>query len=166
MRVLGIDPGSVVSGYGVLDVAAQGVFSIVALGVLRAPRGRALPERLVHLRSLLDGLLDRFAPDEVAIEQPFVGRNVRSAFVVGEARGVALVSAAGRGLPVHQYAPRQVKMAVAGHGGAGKAEVARMLALHLTLPPGVVESDATDALAVALCHALYQHATAVGLGKT
>jgi crossover junction endodeoxyribonuclease RuvC len=130
------------------------------------PRAEALPDRLVRLQGLLNDLIDHLAPDEVAIEQPFVARNVRSAFVVGEVRGVALLAAAGRGLPVHQYSPARVKMTVAGHGGAGKTEVARSLALHLSLPPGAVPLDATDALAVALCHALHQRAAAAGLTKT
>lgn len=153
MRVLGIDPGTQVAGYGAVDVnQTDGALSVAALGIFKMPRRAPLEERLLSLRDQIEALLEELHPDEVAIEQPFVARNVRSAFAIGEARGVALLSAAARKLPVHQYPPTTVRVTVAGHGGASKNDVARMLALHFPLPDNDLPADATDALAVALCH--------------
>lgn len=153
MRILGIDPGTHVAGYGAVDLnESNGTMVVATIGVFKMPRRDSLTQRLLSLRDQLDALLERLRPDEVAVEEPFVARNVRSAFAIGEARGVALLSAAARHIPVHQYPPATVKSTVAGHGGATKAELARMLRLHIALPETDLPTDATDALAVALCH--------------
>jgi crossover junction endodeoxyribonuclease RuvC len=164
MRVLGIDPGTQVAGYGILDITdGDGQVSLVAIGAFRLPRKEPLTARLLALRDNLESLLDEVRPDEVAVEAPFVATNVRAAFAIGEARGVALLSAAARHLPVHQYPPATVKQTVAGHGGATKADIARMVALHVALPEQSLPADATDAMAVALCHAFHVRSTARGL---
>ncbi|MBI4329256.1 MAG: crossover junction endodeoxyribonuclease RuvC [Chloroflexi bacterium] len=153
MRVLGIDPGTVVMGYGVLDLLADEV-SLVESGVLRASPRLPLPQRLLHLQQGLDALLDRLVPEAVAVERPFVARNVRSAFAIGEARGIALLAAAKRGLPIAEYPPARVRSEVSGYGGSDKAQVARVLGLQLGVSLEGSRLDATDALAVALCHIL------------
>ena len=154
-RVLGIDPGTHVAGYGALDVREDGgQHAFVECGVVRLKRDDPLELRLLELRTQLIGIVSRLSPDAIAIESPFVGRNVKAAFSVGEARGVALVIAAEHGIPVRQYAPAQVKSTVAGHGRATKQDVERLLRLQVTMPEGRVPADATDALAVAMCDAV------------
>ena len=154
-RVLGIDPGTRVAGYGALDVRRDGrPHDFVECGVIRLKAKDALEFRLLHLRNQLIEIVERLAPDAIAIERPFVGQNAQAAFSIGEARGVALVVAAERGIPVQQYPPAQVKSTVAGHGGASKQDVERMLRLQIAMPPGDVPQDATDALAVAMCDAV------------
>ena len=154
-RVLGIDPGTHVAGYGVLDTKDDGSpHSFVECGVVRLKRDDPLELRLLRLREGLLEIVGRLSPDAIAIESPFVGRNVKAAFAVGEARGVALVIAAERGIPVRQYAPAQVKSTVAGHGRATKQDVDRLLRMQVTMPETNVPADATDALAVAMCDAV------------
>jgi len=149
-RVLGIDPGSRVVGWGVVEPRGSGV-GHVAHGVLRLDASAALEVRLVELFARLSETLLRHAPTAVAVEGVFTFRNARSALVLGQARGVALLVAARAGLPVFEYAPALVKRAI-GVGGAGPKEaVARAVSgfLGLTSAP---RADATDALAVAVCH--------------
>ena len=154
-RVLGIDPGTHIAGYGVLDTQDDGsAHSFVECGVVRLKRDDPLELRLLRLREGLLEIVGRLSPDAIAIESPFVGRNVKAAFAVGEARGVALVIAAERGIPVRQYAPAQVKSTVAGHGRATKQDVDRLLRMQVTMPETNVPADATDALAVAMCDAV------------
>ena len=154
-RVLGIDPGTHIAGYGALDIHNDGSpHTFVECGVVRLKRDDPLELRLFELRTRLLEIVARLKPDAMAIESPFVGRNVQAAFSIGEARGVALVIAAERGIPVRQYAPAQVKSTVAGHGRATKKDVDRLLRLQVTLPEGKVPADATDALAVAMCDAV------------
>ena len=155
-RVLGIDPGTHIAGYGALDVRDDGSpHSFVECGVVRLKRDDPLEIRLLQLREGLLEIVGRLNPDAIAIESPFVGRNVQAAFSVGEARGVALVIAAERGIPVRQYAPAEIKSTVAGHGRATKQDVERLLRLQVTMPEGKVPADATDALAVAMCDAVH-----------
>ena len=149
-RVLGIDPGSRVVGWGVVESRGAGV-GHVAHGILRLDASAALEVRLVELFARLSETLLRHAPTAVAVEGVFAFRNARSALVLGQARGVALLVAARAGLPVFEYAPALVKRAI-GVGGAGRKEaVARAVSgfLGLTSAP---RTDATDALAVAVCH--------------
>lgn len=155
-RVLGIDPGTHIAGYGVLDTRDDGSpHSFVECDVIRLNRDDPLEIRLLRLREGLMEVVDRLGPDAIAVESPFVGRNVQAAFSVGEARGVALVIAAERGIPVRQYAPAQVKSTVAGHGRATKQDVERLLRLQVMMPEDKVPADATDALAVAMCDAVH-----------
>ncbi len=155
-RVLGIDPGTHVAGYGALDTRDDGSsHSFVECGVVRLKRDDPLEIRLLRLRERLLDVVGRLSPDAIAIESPFVGRNVKAAFSVGEARGVALVIAAERGIPVRQYAPAEIKSTVAGHGRATKQDVDRLLRLQVKMPDGKVPADATDALAVAMCDAVH-----------
>jgi crossover junction endodeoxyribonuclease RuvC len=150
MKILGIDPGTQVAGYGVIETDGRDVRAL-DYGVIRAA-DRPLPERL---RVIYDGLLaimERFQPDVVAVEGAFFGKNVRSALKIGEGRGVALLAAASRGLEVAEYAPAEVKKAVVGSGRAHKSQVQQMVRLYLALREVPSPEDAADALAIAICH--------------
>ncbi len=151
MRVLGIDPGTVRMGYGVLE-QVDNVISVREWGVLEAPSRLPMEKRLVKLYAGLLALIDHSQPDQAAIEEPFVHSNVRSAMMIGEAKAVAILAVAGRGLPVFHYAPRQVKQAVTGHGGSDKEQVQEMVRLQLGMADPPTPLDASDAIAVALCH--------------
>ncbi len=149
-RILGIDPGSRYTGYGIIDVES-GNSRLVAHGRVVAGSGE-LRERLLKIDAELDRLLGEFGPVEAAFEEVFVSRNVRSALILGHARGVALCAVARAGLPVSEYAASQVKMALTGSGRADKDQVQHMVRVMLNLQESLAE-DASDALAVALTHA-------------
>jgi crossover junction endodeoxyribonuclease RuvC len=152
VNVLGIDPGLANTGYGL--VARRGP-RFVALdgGVVRTPAGAPLERRLTTLFAEVDELLERHRPEAVALEDLFFGANARSAFAVGQARGVVLLAAGRRGVPCASYTPQQVKQAVCGTGRAAKDQVARMVCTLLGLPDEPLPDHATDALAVGVCHA-------------
>jgi crossover junction endodeoxyribonuclease RuvC len=149
-RILGLDPGSQRTGYGILDCTAAGQ-QHVANGCINVTGG-ALSTRLRGIFEAISALIQEHRPDEIAIERVFVHRNPDSALKLGQARGAALCAAVALGAEAHEYAPRAIKLAVTGYGAADKRQVARMVAALLTLGtlPG---ADAADALAVALCHA-------------
>jgi crossover junction endodeoxyribonuclease RuvC len=152
MRTLGIDPGTAIMGWGVVDEQA-GQLSLVAVGALTTPAGMPQPERL---RILYDGLRELIAthrPDTAAIEELFFGKNVNTALTVGQARGIALLAMQQAGLPISEYKPLVVKQAVAGYGGADKRQMQEMVRLTLGLAAAPKPDDAADALAVAICHA-------------
>ena len=150
VRILGIDPGSRHTGFGLIEVAGAKsrciTHDVIRLG--EAP----LPERLLRLMQRLRALITEYRPDEVAMEQVFVRRNVASALVLGQARGVAICSVAEAGLPLHEYAPASIKQAIAGSGRAEKPQIQHMVKVLLNLSAKPQE-DAADALACALCHA-------------
>ena len=149
-RVLGIDPGLAVTGFGVVDGDARGAAIAIDMGAIRTRRPRSRPERLGEIFDRVGELIDRHHPDELAIELQHVAENVRSAMTIGEARAAALVAAATRGLPVYQYQPSEVKESVTGHGGAPKEQVREMVQVHLALSDAPSPLDASDALAIAL----------------
>ena len=151
MRVLGVDPGTINMGYGVLDDSDAGP-SLVSCGVLKAPSSRPIPERLHRLYTGLRELIDHYSPDEVAVEEPFVHKSIRSAMLIGQANAVAILAATEANSGVFQYSPRQVKMAVTGHGGSDKEQVREMVRLQLDLDSYPDSLDASDAVAIALCH--------------
>jgi crossover junction endodeoxyribonuclease RuvC len=148
MRVLGVDPGTVATGWGVVE-AEGGNARCVASGVIRL-QGE-LPARLARIHAVLQEVLATHGPVALSLEKTFVSANVQSAFRLGEARGAALVAAAQAGVAVYEYSPAEVKMAVVGYGRALKEQVQEMMTRLLALPrtPG---TDEADALAVALCH--------------
>jgi crossover junction endodeoxyribonuclease RuvC len=158
--ILGIDPGTRATGWGVVTMH-DGEPAAVACDVI-APNGRwPVEQRLQHIFSELGDVIAAHQPHVIAIEQPFVGANVRSAMAVGEARTVAMLAATLAGLPVHHYPPAKVKAAVAGHGQGDKEQVREMLRLQFGLERLPADLNATDALAVALCHAHHQRAEAL-----
>ena len=148
-RILGIDPGSRAAGYGVIDCRGQRA-RVVDHGVIRVPADLPLPRRLILLHRELAAIVDRHRPDEVAIEEVFSAHNVRSALVLGQARGVLMLAAADR-CEVFEYSARAVKKAVVGYGQADNKQVGQMITTLLGLPK-VPPQDAADALAIALCH--------------
>jgi crossover junction endodeoxyribonuclease RuvC len=150
MQILGIDPGSRVTGFGMVE-GRPGRLRHVEHGALRPPAGAPLAERLGMLHAGLCEVIERLAPEAVCVEEVFVAASPRSALILGQARGAALAAAAGAGLPVHEYGARSIKLAVAGSGAAGKAEVQRMVQRLLGLS-GISSQDASDALAAAICH--------------
>lgn len=151
MKIFGIDPGSDRTGYGCIE-QADGRSHLVIYGSLSAPARSTFPEKLKHVHAGLAALLARHRPDCVAVEDIFYARNVRSALKLGHARGVALLAAAEAGLPVIEYAPAQIKLAVVGFGRAEKHQVGEMIRLLLGLAEVPAPHDAADALAVAVCH--------------
>jgi crossover junction endodeoxyribonuclease RuvC len=150
MIVLGIDPGTADTGYGVVESSGSRLRAL-ADGVIQTRAGVPLERRLTDIHASVEELLERHSPDAVAIEQLYFGANVRTAFAVGQARGVVLLAAGQRGIPARSYTPQQVKGAVCGHGRAGKEQVARMVAQLLGLAAPPVPDHAADALAVAIC---------------
>ena len=151
MFVLGIDPGVSRCGYGCVAPAAKGARAVAA-GVITTPPGDPLPLRLAALDRELRALLDEVEPQVVVVERVFFQTNVRTAMSVGQASGLALAAAAQAGCEVVEYTPNQVKQAVAGYGGADKAQVQRMVQALLGLAARPKPPDAADALALALCH--------------
>jgi crossover junction endodeoxyribonuclease RuvC len=159
MRVLGLDPGLRHTGWGVIDVAGNRL-SYVADGVVHAPTDLPLAERLVALFRQLIDVLDRFRPDEAAVEETFVNKNAASTLKLGVARGVVLLAPAERGLPVTEYSANLVKKAVVGAGHAEKAQV-QMMVRRLLPGCAIATPDAADALAVAICHAHHAGTTRI-----
>jgi crossover junction endodeoxyribonuclease RuvC len=148
-RILGIDPGSRVTGYGVVEVTRTGT-AYLASGCIR-PRAEAFVERLGEIYHGVEALIRGHAPDEMAIEEVFIASNPASALKLGQARGVAIAAAVAGGLPVTEYAARRVKLAVVGTGSASKTQVQHMVRVLLKLS-GSPAADAADALAIAICH--------------
>lgn len=153
--MLGVDPGTRATGYGFVEGGRPGglAYRLIECGVVR-PRGENLPERLVDIHTAALELIDRLEPECVAIERAFHGRNARTALVLGHARGVLMLAAGLRDLPVHEYAPREVKKRVVGTGAASKEQVGFMVKHHLRLGEPPRPADAADGCAVALCHLL------------
>lgn len=150
LRILGLDPGTARMGWGVIEGEEEP--RLVAYGTLSTPAGRPLAERLHTLFQALRELVACYRPEVAALEELFFARNARTAFSVGQARGSALVALAESGLPVYEYTPLEVKMAVTGYGQAEKAQVQEMVRALLGLERVPHPDDAADALAVALCH--------------
>jgi crossover junction endodeoxyribonuclease RuvC len=151
MRVLGVDPGTATTGYGVVEEAEDGLIAL-SYGVITTPAGQPLPARLQTIHQRLLALARQWQPDAAAVEELYFGLNVRTAMAVGQARGVALLALADAGLAVAEYAPSAVKQALTGYGGADKQQMQEMVRLLLNLPSLPQPDDAADALAVAVCH--------------
>ncbi len=150
IRILGIDPGSAVTGYGVVEKRDRG-FACVDCGTIACGR-RALADRLVVVHDGFGALVETYHPSVVAIENAFLGRNVKALAVMSQTRGVLLFAARRADLPIFEYTPREIKLSVVGTGRASKAQVAYMVGSLLGLHEGELPRDATDGLAVALCH--------------
>ena len=154
VRILGLDPGSRITGYGVVDAGAQGL-RYVASGCIRVGEGE-MAARLLAIHRHVGELVDAYAPGEVAVERVFMARNPDSALKLGQARGAALCGACRSGAPVFEYAARAVKLTVTGTGNAEKAQVMHMVKSLLVLQ-GRLSADAADALAIAVCHAQHRN---------
>lgn len=161
MRILGIDPGYAIMGYGVLDYNGNR-FKTVGYGSVETEAGLPMPERLKLLYDGLTEIIQKYEPDEVSIEELFFNRNVTTAIGVGEARGVAMLACVEGGLVVSEYTPMQIKQALVGYGKAEKAQVQRMVKTILNLPEVPKPDDTADAVAAAICHAHSRNARGLG----
>lgn len=151
MRIMGVDPGLATTGYGIVQKQSADYYPIT-FSCIRTSAGEDLGSRLLFIYQKILGLMEEFRPDELAVEDLFFNTNAKSAFVVGQARGVILLAAAHAGIPVYTYTPLQVKQGVVGYGRAEKAQVQEMARVILNLKERPRPDDAADALAIALCH--------------
>ena len=149
-RVLGIDPGIALMGYGLVE-ERNGELEAIEYGCLSTPAKDSVPKRLRTLYWSVMDLIERYQPSELAIEL-FVARNLRTALTVGQARGVAILAAANKDIPVYDYTPLEIKQKVSGYGRGGKRQVQEMVRIHLGLRQVPEPDDAADALAAAICH--------------
>lgn len=152
LRILGLDPGSVHTGWGVVSKEGSSLRSLAA-GRISPPRRKPMAERLGHLSRGLEEVVEEWQPDMVVLESLFHGANTRSLIILAQARGALLAVLARGGLEVQEYSPAEVKSALTGNGRAGKEQVARMVGMLLDLDRAGLSADATDALAVAICGA-------------
>jgi len=152
MLVLGLDPGTAITGYGIVRFDGE-VLATVSYGVISTPANDPLPHRLQRLYRELTRLIDTYHPTDSSVEELFFARNARTALSVGHARGVILLALTEAGLPIYEYTPLQVKQAITGYGRANKGQVQQMVRLLLGLEMIPHPDDAADALAVAICHA-------------
>ena len=155
IRILGIDPGLTITGWGVIDVKGSRL-SGVAHGTIKPTASDPIPVRLRFIHDAVEDLLAEFQPVEAAVEDQFVHANPGSALKLGQARAAAILAPACAGMPIGEYAPRLVKKSVVGTGGADKTQIAAMIAI--LLPGTKATSDAADALAIAICHAHHRSA--------
>ena len=153
--IMGIDPGTNIMGYGILKVK-DGKAQMVTMGIIDLRKFGDAYLKLGHIYERVTGIIESYLPDELAIEAPFFGKNVQSMLKLGRAQGVAIAAAIERGVPIHEYAPMKIKMALTGNGTASKEQVAGMLQRLLRIPDSEMGKfmDATDALAAAYCHFL------------
>ncbi len=161
MKTLGIDPGTALLGYGIVDGSDE--IHMIEYGAIETHKGDSTGKRLEIIYDSLLDIISEFDPDEMAIEQLFFARNTTTALAVGQARGVAMLAAAKSDLPIFEYKPTEVKLAIAGYGGADKRQVQDMVRTILRLDQYPTPDDAADALAVAICHAFtaaFREATA------
>ncbi|MEI8131160.1 MAG: crossover junction endodeoxyribonuclease RuvC [Leptolinea sp.] len=152
MLVLGIDPGTATTGYGLVRETSSGDLEAVAYGIISTPKNTAPESRLLEIYNQITELVSLHRPETAAVEKLFFQRNVTTALAVGQARGVILLSLAQKGLQVSEYTPMEVKQAVAGYGGADKNQVQQMVKAILQLDKIPRPDDAADALAIAICH--------------
>jgi crossover junction endodeoxyribonuclease RuvC len=160
VRILGIDPGSLRLGYGVIDCLGPGRMAYVECGVIAAPARLERAERLTTIGRSLREVIDELSPNEVAMEQAFYGKNVQSTLVLGEARGVVTFIVCDKGLTLAGYAPAKVKRTIVGHGAATKQQIGYLVRALLSLRR-IPEADAADALAIAICHARHRALAAI-----
>lgn len=152
MIIIGIDPGTRVTGYGIIKLSGS-VYEVIDFGCIRPPATLKLTDRYLVIFESLDEILDKHRPDVLVVETQYVHKNVQSTLKLGMARGVVMVAAKRRGLPVYEYAPTKAKCAVVGNGRASKRQVQGMIQVLLNLSDIPEPEDAADALALAICHA-------------
>jgi len=161
--ILGIDPGTTITGYGVIKVT-QNTPELIAIGAIDISKFDDHYVKLKHIFERVTGIIDEYHPDELAIESPFYGKNVQSTLKLGRAQGSAIAAALSRSMPIFEYAPRKIKMSITGQGAASKEQVAAMLMNILKFKISDVKLDATDGLAAALCH--FYQTNAIVKGKS
>ncbi|MEJ2757399.1 MAG: crossover junction endodeoxyribonuclease RuvC [Anaerolineales bacterium] len=152
MLVLGIDPGTATTGYGLVNQTSDGRLEAIAFGAILTPKNLPMPDRLAQLYQELNEVILLHRPDSSAVEKLFFQKNVKTAISVGQGRGVVLLALAQAGLPIGEYTPNEIKQAVTGYGSADKHQMQEMVRMLLELPERPKPDDAADALAVAICH--------------
>ncbi|MFA6542038.1 MAG: crossover junction endodeoxyribonuclease RuvC [Bacteroidota bacterium] len=152
MIILGVDPGTLIAGYGVIERTGKGI-SMLDVGIIKNTGAVSMPLRLKKIYSTLCEVIGRFHPDEFAIETAFYSKNAQSALKIGQARGVSILAGVNHEIPVTEYSPREIKKAVTGKGAASKEQVQYMMMSMLNIRSKPKHFDSTDALAVAMCHA-------------
>jgi crossover junction endodeoxyribonuclease RuvC len=156
MIILGIDPGTITMGYGVIE-SLKGDISLIKYGAINTQSRSPIGERLSYLYKNLMEILQQYQPQEVAIEQPFFAKNARTAFTIGRAQAVAILAAANQKVPCFEYTPAEIKQRVASYGASSKEQIQQMVMLQLGMTRVPDPCDAADALAVALCHIQVKH---------
>ena len=156
MKILGIDPGTVVMGYGLIESDGSET-ALVEFGAITVPEKLKIGERLNYLYQELLKIIKQHRPDGCAVESPFIAKNVKSAMAIGRAQAIALLAASSQKIPIHEYTPAQVKLRVTSYGASSKEQVQEMVRLQLGLEEAPEPNDAADALAVALCHVQEMH---------
>ena len=149
--ILGIDPGTSITGYGLIKISGQDP-ELITIGSIDLSKYGDHYIKLKHIFDRIVGIIDEYHPDELAIEAPFYGKNVQSMLKLGRAQGAAIAAALSRSIPIFEYAPRKIKMSITGRGAASKEQVASMLMRILNFSKIEIKLDATDGLAAALCH--------------
>lgn len=153
MIILGVDPGTVCTGYGVIEYNNNS-FKLVTSGTIVPSKNSEIPLRLKEIYSALVSIIQEYSPNEFSIETAFFGRNVQSALKIGQARGISMLAAVNNNIPVKEYSPREVKKAVVGNGAASKEQVQYMIKTLLNSKNTDMKLDESDALAIAICHGL------------
>lgn len=156
MRILGIDPGTGIVGFGVIDVNKSGGYKLIDAGVIRTPVNQDLPDRLETIYSELIEIIESNKPDEIGVEKIFFSQNAKTAISVSHARGVVLLAAKQSGLVIGEYTPQQIKQSLTGYGKAKKEQVQAMVQNILKLSKPIKQDDCADAVAAAICHAMSQ----------
>jgi crossover junction endodeoxyribonuclease RuvC len=151
MKILGIDPGIILTGYGIIN-SEKNTFTKICSGVIKLPSSASIPKKLSLIYNEINSLIETYSPDEFAIETAFYGKNVQSAMKIGYARGVSLLAAVHNNLITAEYSPREVKKSIVGSGAASKEQVFFMVCTLLNMKKEKMKYDESDALAVALCH--------------
>ena len=151
MKVLGIDPGTITMGYGIIDENGN-TTTVKVYGAIEAPKRSPIGERLCFIYEELQKIVKFYHPDVTAVEQPFVAKNVKSALAIGRSQAIAILVAASHGIPIYEYTPAQVKQRVSNYGASSKEQIQEMVRIQLGLSQVPEPDDAADALAVALCH--------------
>lgn len=151
MRILGIDPGIAIVGYGIIDIKGSSI-SMVEYGCITTSSKSNLADRLFFIKNEMTDIIEEFQPEEMAIEELFFNKNVKTAITVAQARGVEILAAKMKGLEIYEYTPLQIKQALVGYGRAEKEQVQEMVKMVLSLSDRPKPDDAADALAVAICH--------------
>lgn len=152
MRIIGIDPGTITTGFGIIEYDRNEIKHIHS-GIISIPATKDFAPRLQKIYDELNLIIKKYKPDEFALETAFYGKNVQSALKIGYARGVSLLAAAHNGLPIKEYSPREIKKAVTGNGASSKEQVQYMIKKLMSINRKKIKFDETDALAVAVCHA-------------
>jgi crossover junction endodeoxyribonuclease RuvC len=151
MKILGIDPGTLVTGYGLIEKIGSKIFAI-DYGFIRTDKKQAFSQRLMCIHYKLMEVISQYCPDQMAVEEVFYGKNIKTAIRIGEGRGIVFLCAALANIPITEYAATVVKKAVTGNGSAHKSQVQEMVKIILNLPEIPESIDASDGLAIAICH--------------